>query len=118
MSNPPNSGPPDSFLSTPLRLPFLPKWMSISTAMAIMMFVFFLVPFIMRGARMSLERMKNDVKDWLPADFKETKDLDWFRAHFLGEQFVVCTWKDCKGTKDDTRFKLFLDKLFPEIPPS
>ena len=92
--------------------------MSISTAMAIMMGVFFIVPFVMRGARMSLERMKNDVKDWLPASFQETRDLDWFRAHFLGEQFVVCTWKECKGTKDDTKFKLFLDKLFPEVPPS
>lgn len=106
----------DSFLSQ--RLPFLPEWMSINVAMLVLMVVFFLVPFALRGARMSLESMKNDVKDWLPASFDETKDLDWFRLHFLGEQFELVAYPGMTGLKDDQRFKLFIDKLFPEIPPS
>ena len=46
------------------------------------MVVFFLVPFALRGARMAVQGMKNDVKDWLPKEFEETKDLDEFRQLF------------------------------------
>ena len=57
--------------------------------------VFFLVPFGLRGARMSLERMENNVKDWLPDDFPETRELEWFGKHFIGERFVLATWAGC-----------------------
>ena len=58
--------------------------------------VFFLVPFGLRGARMSLERMENNVKDWLPDSFEETQELAWFAKHFVGEQsFVLLTWEGC-----------------------
>lgn len=87
-------------------------------ALTVLMVVFFLVPFAFRGARMAVQRMKNDVKDWLPSDFKETSDLDWFRSHFLGEQFVVASWEGCTGKSDDDRFAKFVDGFFPEIPPS
>lgn len=86
-------------------------------ALHILVVVFFLVPFAMRGARMSLERMKNDVKDWLPDDFAETRQLDWFRDHFAGEQFVVLTWPGCTG--ESAEFKTLLSKLrHREVPPS
>ncbi|TWT32809.1 Toluene efflux pump membrane transporter TtgH [Blastopirellula retiformator] len=75
------------------------------------MAVFFLIPFALRGARLSLEKMKNDVKDWLPDDFTETKDLAWFRDHFLGEQFVLISWEGC--TADDQRLQLLSEKLVP-----
>ena len=42
----------------------------------------------MRGARMSWERMENNVKDWLPDTVEETKELAWFGQHFVGEQSV------------------------------
>ena len=87
-------------------------------AIIVLMVVFFLVPFALRGARMGIMGMKNDVRDWLPKDFEETKELAWFRNHFLGEQFVVLSWEGCTGEKDDHRFNLFLAKLQPETPPS
>jgi uncharacterized protein len=87
-------------------------------AIIVLMVVFFLVPFALRGARMSVQRMKNDLKDWLPKDFPETADLDWFRQHFVSETFVVASWNGCFGTADDANFQLFMKKLEPEVPPS
>ncbi len=81
-------------------------------ALFILMAIFFLVPFALRGARLSLEQMKNDVKDWLPDDFAETSELDWFREHFLGEQFVLVSWDGC--TADDQRLD-YLSRLL--VPP-
>src|SRR6478735_12715717 len=80
--------------------------------------VFFLVPFALRGARMAVQGMKNDVKDWLPREFDETRDLDEFRRYFLSEQFVLVSWDGCYGDAADERYKMFLAKLMPEAPPS
>ena len=87
-------------------------------AIVVLMVVFFLVPFAMRGARLSVQDMKNDVKDWLPKDFPETADLDWFRQNFVSETFVVASWEGCRGDAKDAKFQLFLKKLEPEVPPS
>lgn len=87
-------------------------------AILILMVIFFLVPFALRGARMSVQGMKNDVKDWLPKDFPETADLDWFREHFISESFVVVSWDKCYGDATDSRYQLFLKKLEPELPPT
>ncbi|HIF32580.1 MAG TPA: hypothetical protein EYQ75_13105 [Planctomycetaceae bacterium] len=84
-------------------------------ALFILAGVFFLLPFALRGARLSLNSMKNDVKDWLPASFEETKELEWFGKHFYNERFVVATWPGC--SEDDTRFQLLVKKLQPEIKP-
>ncbi|MFM9118396.1 MAG: hypothetical protein ACKOU6_19785, partial [Planctomycetota bacterium] len=86
------------------------------TALGILMVVFFLVPFAMRGARVSVQNMRNDVKDWLPAEFQETTDINWFWRHFLGERFVLASWDNC--TADDESYKLMMAKLLPEVPPS
>ena len=37
--------------------------------------VFFLLPFAGRGARLAVNDIKNNVADWLPSDYPETKDL-------------------------------------------
>jgi predicted RND superfamily exporter protein len=87
-------------------------------ALLILVLVFFFVPFALRGARMAIQGMKNDVKDWLPKEFAETKDLDDFRKHFLSEQFVLVSWDGCHGDAEDERFRLFVAKLTPETPPS
>lgn len=87
-------------------------------ALVILIVLFFLIPFAFRGARIAVARMKNDVKDWLPSTYTETAELDWFKRHFLGEQFVIVTWDGCKGDAKDDRFKLFTAKLSPETPPS
>ena len=94
-----------------MKRPFFSRY-----SLVILMAVFFLAPFALRGARMAIQNMKNDVKDWLPSDFAETTELDWFRQHFLGEQFVVVSWEHCDGR--DESFMTFVDKFFPEVPPS
>src|SRR5215510_2843042 len=87
-------------------------------AILILVIVFFFVPFALRGARMAVQGMKNDVKDWLPRELEETKDLDEFRRYFLSEQFVLVSWDGCSGDASDERFKMFLAKLMPETPPT
>ena len=87
-------------------------------ALLVLIIVFFAIPFALRGSRYAVQWMKNDVKDWLPADFPETHELNWFRKRFLGEQFVVISWDGCHGDRDDKRFKEFVDNIFPELPPS
>ena len=87
-------------------------------ALLILMLTFFLVPFAFRGARMAVRGMRNDVRDWLPESFAETKELEWFRANFASESFVVVSWEGCHGTADDDYFRLFLDKFYREVPPS
>ena len=110
--------------------PFMKKPFFARQALLVLIAVFFFVPFAMRGSRYAVQRMKNDVQDWLPADFPETKELAWFRERFLGEQFVVISWDHCRGTsgddralndeqfRDDEQFRQFVDGLFPAAPPS
>ena len=78
----------------------------------------FLVPFIWMGTRRALETNRNDVKDWLPDDFPETKTHTWFEKHFPHEQFVLASWKGC--TLDDQRLELLAKKLVPpkELRPA
>ena len=87
-------------------------------ALLILMLTFFVVPFAFRGARLAVQGMRNDVRDWLPESFAETKELEWFRRYFDQESFVIVSWEGCRGTKDDEYFRLFVDKFFRETPPS
>ena len=65
---------------------------------------------------MSLERMENNVKDWLPDSFDETRELEWFAKHFVGEQsFVLLTWEGC--SEKDESFKVLVEKLKNEVQP-
>ena len=89
------------------RLTFFAKY-----ALIVLIAVFFMVPFAMRGARLALEQMKNDVTDWLPSDFAETSELNWFRELFMGEQFVLVSWDGC--TEDDQRLGMLADLLIAE----
>ncbi|MFM2093747.1 MAG: hypothetical protein RIS70_871, partial [Planctomycetota bacterium] len=90
---------------------FFSRW-----AIPILMLVFFLVPFAMRGARSSVQSMKNDVKNWLPSTFKETAEMEWFWQHFLGERFIVASWPECKEGSES--YELFMKKLLREKSPS
>ena len=86
-------------------------------AVVILCTIFFLYPFGTYGARMALQGMKNDMKDWLPDNFTETKDLAWAGRHFLSDQgFVLLSWQGC--VEDDERFRTFVKKLEGELVPS
>ncbi len=65
-----------------------------------------------RGARESVDGIKNDVADWLPATFQETTELKFFRDFFVGDQFVVVSWDGCN--ERDPRYTLFYDKVKQE----
>lgn len=87
-------------------------------ALPILLVVFFLVPFAMRGARVSVKNMKNEVTEWLPKNFQESHEMAWFWRHFMGERFIIASWPGCTGGKDDESFKLLLAKLTVDTPPS
>ena len=84
----------------------------LSYALLILTAFFFLVPSAFRAARLSLGQKENDVKDWLPSDFPETGELEWFADHFVGESFVLATWPGC--TSGDKRLVLLEQKLIRE----
>lgn len=67
-----------------------------SVATLLICLVFFLVPFALRGARLGMQDMQNNVADWLPAHYPETQDLVEFRKYFYGDQFVVVSGPWCR----------------------
>lgn len=89
--------------------------LGVPTALILLMLVFFFVPFAFRGARMALQKTENNVKDWLPSDFRETQELEWFAKRFVSEQFIVATWDGCRD--GDQRLKMFVSKLRSEQAP-
>jgi predicted RND superfamily exporter protein len=97
-------------MKTPLLSRRVPLFGTI--AMVILCAAFFLVPFLVRGARMGIDHIENKVADWLPPSYPETQDLIWFRDHFIGDQFVVVSWPGC--TEEDSRFQLLVDKIYRE----
>ncbi len=89
--------------------------LGVPNALVLLMLVFFFVPFAFRGARMALQKTENNVKDWLPSDFRETEELAWFAKRFVSEQFIVATWEGCH--EGDQRLKMFVSKLRSELEP-
>lgn len=91
-----------SFLSRRTRF-------GVSGALLVLVIFFFLLPSAFRGARLAIAGKKNDIKDWLPGDFRETVELQWFAKYFVGESFVIATWDGC--TAADERLRLLESKL-------
>lgn len=87
-------------------------------ALPILLVVFFLVPFSIRGARVAVKDMKNEIAEWLPKNFQESHEMNWFWRHFMGERFIIVSWPGCTGDEDDQSFKLLVSKLSVETPPS
>lgn len=59
--------------------------------------VFFLLPFALRGAKLGLQDLKNNVADWLPDHYVETQELKEFSKYFdSGDSFVVLSGPWCK----------------------
>ena len=83
-----------------------------SVAMMLLCTVFFLLPFALRGARLGLKDMQNNVADWLPQDYPETQDLAEFRKYFYGDQFVVVSGPWCR--EGDPAFINLKRKIFEE----
>ena len=78
-----------------------------TVAMLILCIVCFLLPFAGRGAKLSISSMVNNVADWLPQHYQETKELQEFKKYFFGGgQFVVVSGPWCReGNGTYARFK-------------
>ena len=78
-----------------------------TVAMLILCIVCFLLPFAGRGAKLSINSMVNNVADWLPQHYQETKELEEFKKYFFGGgQFVVISGPWCReGNGTYARFK-------------
>lgn len=72
----------------------------------------FLWPIVGAGALRALKSNKNDVQDWLPADYPETTSFKWFMKHFAGDEFILASWDGIKF--DDQRVRMMREKLVPE----
>lgn len=66
-----------------------------------------LLPFFVWAALKAVATNSNEVKDWLPADYAETDEFEWFRSHFPNDEFVAVTWEGC--TLDDPRLDRFAE---------
>lgn len=80
--------------------------------MFILCVVYFLLPFALRGARLAVTGIRNNVADWLPADYPETQDLEEFRKSFIGDTFVVVSGPWCRA--DNPAFINLERKIFEE----
>lgn len=80
-------------------------------AFKIILLAVFVLPIFTRGARYAITSNDNDVHDWLPAEYEQTQDFNWFQEHFDNETFVLISWDGCK--LDDPRLELFAKKLIP-----
>ena len=81
-------------------------------AFTIILLCVFILPFMTRGSRKALRSNDNNVQDWLPSEYEETKDFAWFKKHFDNETFILVTWDGC--TVDDPRLTLLARKVVPD----
>ncbi len=76
-----------------------------------------LVPVACVSAIRAVKSNRNNVSDWLPKDYDETRELGWFRDHFIADQFVLISWEgaalgdDPTGAEDDPRIAKLIDEL-------
>lgn len=80
-------------------------WIAVAVTLAL--------AFIPRGARKALEGNTNKAEDWLPASYRESADLGWFRDHFVGDSFVLISWDGCTLGSPE-KLRLLEEKLRKE----
>ena len=81
-----------------------------SVAMLLLCTVCFFMPFALRGAKLALQDMQNNVADWLPDDYVETVELKEFGKYFDGgDRFLVLTGPWCK--EGNSTYETLLKKI-------
>jgi predicted RND superfamily exporter protein len=73
----------------------------------------FLLPFAVIGALRAKQANRNDVKNWIPAEYEETQVYRGFREKFQGEEFILVSWDGC--TINDEKLELLARKMMPPI---
>jgi len=71
------------------------------SALAALLLAAIVLPVVGLGVHQAIRSNANDVRDWVPAHYAETRNYRWFRQHFGNEDFVVVSWPGC--TLDDER---------------
>jgi predicted RND superfamily exporter protein len=72
-----------------------------------------LVPLSFWGVRETFRNANNNVSQWLPQDYEETRTYQKFRRLFGSDDFAVVSWEGC--TLDDDRVEELAGYLVP--PP-
>ena len=84
-----------------------------SVAMLLLCAVCFFMPFALRGAKLAVQDMQNNVADWLPDDYVETVELKEFSKYFDGgDRFLVLTGPWCK--EGNSTYETLLKKIRSE----
>jgi len=68
-----------------------------------------LLPLVVWRALLVLGTSNNNVRQWLPQHYKETRTYEWFQQHFPPDEFALVSWNGC--TLDDKRLAEFADLL-------
>ena len=66
-------------------------------------------PVVFFAAGSALGERDNQVRQWLPRGFAETKRYDWFLEHFGSEEFTLVSWEG--ATVDDDRVATMAELL-------
>ena len=80
-------------------------------AWAIMLGLAALIPAILWGVGETFKNANNNVAQWLPQDYPQTRTYQEFRRLFGSDDMAVVSWEGC--TLDDER----LEKLALELVP-
>ena len=60
-------------------------------------------PWMFIGAHRAMNNMNDNVRQWLPEGFQETREYDWFVEQFGSEEMAIVSWPGC--TLDDDRLE-------------
>ena len=67
------------------------------------------MPFLIYGAQRALNDNSNQIEDWLPPSFEETRRLLWFDEHFISDDLMMISFEGC--TLGDVRVSQLADEL-------
>jgi len=78
-------------------------------ALAVVLVATFLLPLAGLGVRKAIESNSNNVHDWLPSHYPETRHYQQFHQQFGNEEFIVVSWPGC--TLEDQRLDRMAQRL-------
>src|SRR5262245_61243042 len=82
--------------------------------LVIMAVTVFLLPFAVIGAIRAKTASKNDVKNWIPKEYDETKIFTGFRQLYKGgDEFILISWEGC--TRTNQRLNDLAIKVGPQV---
>ncbi len=66
-------------------------------------------PLLLYGAKKAFDSNSNNIVDWLPRSFDETRRLFWFVERFGSDEILAIGWEGC--TLDDERLDVVAQRL-------